>query len=280
MEGRGVTNYSSNPSHGYTTNTTEFDDELMKRKIITFEQAMLAKGCSAEEAKRLVQLKQQQEASKNQTSISQPLTDTKKNSTQEKESEAIDEFRSRRLLQLQHGNVIPISRPEWNKEVNDASHSQWVVILLTCNASAPNMNPYHHEICLKIEQDIVPCLASKYSEVKWVRIPSKSAIENWPDDNLPTIFCYRYGQLKKQLVGLQEFGAINVDSLDYKLGKLGVVESDVEIDPDCLEKQNNVQNRRNMETSTYGRSKFQGGMATFATSNDNDDDLSDYDDVD
>lgn len=58
MQGRGVTNFSAaNPSHGYTTATTEFDDELIKRGIVTMEQAMLAKGASAEEAFRLVEEK-------------------------------------------------------------------------------------------------------------------------------------------------------------------------------------------------------------------------------
>ena len=39
MQGRGLTNYDpSKPSHEYTTSTTQFDDELMKRGIINFEQ--------------------------------------------------------------------------------------------------------------------------------------------------------------------------------------------------------------------------------------------------
>jgi hypothetical protein len=39
MQGRGVTNYAtSKPSHEYTTATTEFDDALLKRGIISFEQ--------------------------------------------------------------------------------------------------------------------------------------------------------------------------------------------------------------------------------------------------
>lgn len=39
MQGRGVTNYStSKPTHEYTTNTTEFDDALLQRGIINFEQ--------------------------------------------------------------------------------------------------------------------------------------------------------------------------------------------------------------------------------------------------
>jgi hypothetical protein len=39
MQGRGVTNYStSKPSHEYTTSTSEFDDALLQRGIVSFEQ--------------------------------------------------------------------------------------------------------------------------------------------------------------------------------------------------------------------------------------------------
>ena len=56
MQGRGVTKYStSKPSHEYTTSTTEFDDELIRRKIVTKEQSLMAKGASLEEAIRLIE---------------------------------------------------------------------------------------------------------------------------------------------------------------------------------------------------------------------------------
>jgi hypothetical protein len=54
MQGRGVTNFSvDRPSHEYTTATTEFDDELIRRGIVTTEQAMMAKGASAGRAIQL-----------------------------------------------------------------------------------------------------------------------------------------------------------------------------------------------------------------------------------
>ena len=58
MQGRGVTNFAADkPSHGFTTSTTEFDDALIKRGIVTTEQAMMAKGASAEDAVRLAEEK-------------------------------------------------------------------------------------------------------------------------------------------------------------------------------------------------------------------------------
>ncbi len=310
MEGRGVTNYSTDPNHGFTTKTSQFDDELLKRNIVTFEQAMMAKGASLEEAQRLKQLKQDQD-----DAVANPhppggeyTAKTQKHKHQSDEENSnhedaeLEEYRTKRRIQLQHGNnVIPISRTEWNRQVNEASLKQWVVILLTSTSSAPNLHPYHLEICHKVEQIIIPHLASKFDEVKWVSIPSKNAIENWPDDNLPTLFCYKRGTLQCQLVGLEEFGVgivsgrtneVTEDGVEYRLGRMGVLETDIDVDPNIAaarKTRNQGTSRsskgRNMShggneragASDYGRSRFEGGMATFAT---NDEDLSDYDDVD
>lgn len=276
MEGPGVTTYDINkPSHAFTTETSEFDDALLKRNIITFEQAMMAKGASYQEAQRLAQLRESQEANTKtnfdwRTQSDSSTNETETDSGAHEEDSELKEYRLKRLTQLQHGDVIPISRTDWNEQVNDSSHSQWVVILLTSQSSAPNLNPYHLELCHKLEQIIIPHLAGKFHEVKWVRIPSQSAIENWPDDNLPTLFCYRHGKLQHQLVGLGDFEEIDEDYVEFKLGRMGVLETDVEVIPrrkDRLISNNPV---------LFG-SKFQGGMSTFATTADM---MQDYDDID
>ena len=49
-----TTSYSlDKPTYAYTARTTEFDDALIRRGIVTLEQAMMGKGASAAEAKRL-----------------------------------------------------------------------------------------------------------------------------------------------------------------------------------------------------------------------------------
>jgi hypothetical protein len=56
MQGRGVTNFSGDkPSYALSTQTTEFDDQLIQRGIVSREQVMMAKGASPEEAVRLAQ---------------------------------------------------------------------------------------------------------------------------------------------------------------------------------------------------------------------------------
>jgi hypothetical protein len=276
MNGRGVTSYDINkPSHSFTTETSEFDDALLKRNIITFEQAMMRKGASQQEANELAQWKKAKEQSdRNSTFIAEPASTSSKtredgDSEEEEEEEyELQEYRSRRLHELQYGNVIPISRTEWTEEVNECSHSKWVVILLTSDSCAPNLIPQHLELCRKLEQRIIPHLAEKFQEVKWVRIPSKSAIENWPDDNLPTLFCYRHGKLMQQMVGLGDFEQMDEDYVEYKLGQLGVLETDIDVPRQMIKTHQDAQ-------LSFG-SKFQGGMSTFFTKFDDDD----YDDVD
>ncbi len=300
MQGRGVTNYSiDKPSHSYTTQTTQFDDALLSRNIITFEQAMMAKGASPEEAKRLAALKLQHEQEQNLAANSTACYNIDSSSSHhEKDKEGdddaalLEEYRSKRLVQLQHGNIIPISRTDWSEQVNQSSHGQWVVVLLTSTSSAPNLTPDHKDICLKVESELVPELAGKFQEVKWLSIPSTSAIENWPDENLPTIFCYRSGELQCQLVGLGDFGNIvgsgsgysrtnsysSSDALEYKLGRMGVLETTIEFKYDSGRGRQTIGTGAKESSSIpYGRSKFQGGMSTFATKGYESDD---YDDVD
>jgi hypothetical protein len=79
-----------------------------------------------------------------------------------------------------------------------------------------------------------------------------------------------------QLVGLGDFGNVSADSLEFKLGRMGVLESDIDVDPETV---HDPCNSRTMDQPcSYGRSKFKGGMATYATTTG--EDSSDYDDVD
>lgn len=49
-------------------------------------------------------------------------------------------------------------------------------------------------------------LAPKFKYIKFVKIRSTQAIENWPEKNLPTIFFYHGGELQTQLITLSAVG--------------------------------------------------------------------------
>ena len=258
---------------------------------------MMAKGATYEEATRLKELKLNENKNLDIVySISNKDKNEKESNDEggeDDEDDFIKRYREKRIKELKsekYGSVIPIARNEWNHQVNDVSQDgTWVVINLTAQKSSPHRHPMHKDICVLIEHEIIPQLAMKFPAVKFVSIPSTSAIENWPENNLPTLFCYRYGKLQHQLVGLDEFGvrqqsdSIHCDNVEYRLGQLGIIESDIQEDAQFDEtKQLKRSTIRSSTTSpgaqNYGRSHFGGVMSKLQTSRDSDE--SDYDDVD
>lgn len=59
--------------------------------------------------------------------------------------------------------------------------------------------------CRLVEEAMMR-LAPKFKYIKFVKIRSTQAIENWPEKNLPTIFFYHGGELKTQLITLAAVG--------------------------------------------------------------------------
>ena len=317
------------PEYEYTTSTTQFDDELMKRDIITFEQAMMAKGASAEEARRLAHAHKYGEGVADGGGASEELKGGKRRKARRRRSgsdsntededddeygqahnigsngnhdddddedddEFLAKYRKMRLRELQdksrYGDVLHISRTDWTREVNEASRDgQWVVINLTRGSSAATISARHVDACEMVERAASE-LARRFPRVKFVSIAASAANEHWPSHNLPTMFCYRDGRLQRQMIGVEEFGGhgITTDRVEWRLAQLGVVETDLEDDPErgSYEYEGGEYEDdagRAVGTSSAGtpkgRSQFGGMMSTWATRRDSDEeeDLSDID---
>ncbi|KAL3776322.1 hypothetical protein HJC23_011647 [Cyclotella cryptica] len=301
MEGRGVTNYSSDkPSYGFSTATTEFDDALISRGIVTFEQAMLAKGASPAEALRLTKLHEKEQETSSRSHVSKKNVDgsldeqlgersdtVSDGSTDGDDQEFISKYRQMRLKEMKHeetnpihakkyGELIFIARSDWNREVNEASQDgQWVIVNLSRSSSC--LSQRHDEMCDKV-QEIIVGLADRFEGIKFVSIPSNSAIENWPAENLPTLFCYRFGKLQHQLIGIGAFGGsgVNLERVEWRLAKLGVLETELEEDPKPSNR-TSCSTRSNSYTGMTS-SAFGGTGCRLATRRE--DDESDYDNVD
>jgi Arc/MetJ-type ribon-helix-helix transcriptional regulator len=244
MEGRGVTNYSGDkPSYAFSTSTTEFDDTLIKRGIVNFEQAMMAKGASVKEAKRLARVKQGEE----EAAIEENETESEQDESDD--DEFLERYRQQRLQQLKQGSfgeVVPISRPDWVREVNEDSMKVWVVVVLTS----------HDVERTGSVENAVQVLAPKFSTVKFVTIPSGAAIPNWPEDNLPTIFLYRYGKLQTELIRVKQY--ISAEELEWKLAEFQVLKTTMKEAP-LGNEQGGVRGRG------YGPSMFGGTMTQLQT---------------
>ena len=76
------------------------------------------------------------------------------------------------------------------------SKSAWVVVHL-----------YQDSIveCRLLDETLLQ-IAQKFKYIKFLKIKSTQAVENWPDRNLPTLFLYHDGELKTQLITLKEVG--------------------------------------------------------------------------
>lgn len=55
-------------------------------------------------------------------------------------------------------------------------------------------------LCTLINQHLAS-LARKFPTTKFLKSISTTCIPNWPDSNLPTIFIYANGEMKKQIIG-------------------------------------------------------------------------------
>ncbi|GAX26246.1 hypothetical protein FisN_16Lh074 [Fistulifera solaris] len=189
MEGSGVTNYATDkPSYAYSTATTEFDEALLQRDIVTPTQVFLAKGASLEQAQRLVMLREV----KNVTIDPTNSDDDDDDDDFSDDEEIMQRYRQQRHQQAT--SVHYIQRNEWHRHVNEASLKQWVVVCLT---SSDTERTGH------IEQAVKEVARSTTSGMQFVFIPYQHAIEgNWPFHNLPCLFLYRYGVLQKQMMQL------------------------------------------------------------------------------
>lgn len=140
------------------------------------------------------------------------------------------EYRNKRIAELKalsskakFGSVIEISAQDYVSEVNKAGEDIWVVLHLY-KQGIP--------LCSLLNQ-FMTNLAMKYPTVKFLKSISTTCIPNYPDKNLPTIFIYSGGELKKQYIGPVELRGPNCtqDEIEFMLGKAGAVNTNITEDP-------------------------------------------------
>ncbi|KAK9885924.1 hypothetical protein WA026_013802 [Henosepilachna vigintioctopunctata] len=150
---------------------------------------------------------------------------------EDSEDEAIlNAYRDKRIAEMKvmlekskFGSVGEISAQDYVDEVNKAGKDIWVVLHLY-KQGIP--------ICALINEHLRH-LAQKYPMVKFLKAISTTCIPNYPDRNLPTIFIYYEGDLKKQFIGSQDFSYadLSMKELEYMLGKTGAIDTDIKENP-------------------------------------------------
>ncbi|XP_065162052.1 viral IAP-associated factor homolog [Atheta coriaria] len=140
------------------------------------------------------------------------------------------EYRKKRIAEMQalaskerFGWVQEISAQDYIGQVNKAGEGIWVVLHLY-KQGIP--------LCALINQ-FMQELAGRFKTVKFLKAIAQTCIPNYPDKNLPSIFIYYEGELKKQIVGPLDLRGPNLtcDEFEYILGKAGAVNTDIKEDP-------------------------------------------------
>ncbi|PHH76563.1 hypothetical protein CDD80_1424 [Ophiocordyceps camponoti-rufipedis] len=143
----------------------------------------------------------------------------------------VEQYRQKRMAELRslqtksvHGSVYPLSKPEYQREVTDASRNGPVLVNLTSsmgtNAESARLSELWREA------------AREYGDIKFCEIRASQAIENYPDKNCPTILVYKNGDIVKQVVTLATMGGarMTMRNLDNVLVEVGAVSaSDIRV---------------------------------------------------
>ncbi|KAK9322607.1 thioredoxin-like protein [Lipomyces orientalis] len=139
------------------------------------------------------------------------------------EDEFIAAYRRKRLqelaqLQVQRqkfGRVFPVSKPEYQKEVTEASTECFVVVHLSLQQNLQS----------KLLGGLFLRASEKFGEIKFVDIPGSRAIEGYPDRNCPTLLVYKDTDVKKQYVTLRLIGgdSMRMEDLERVLVDVGAV---------------------------------------------------------
>ncbi|KUJ13778.1 putative Phosducin-like protein 2, partial [Mollisia scopiformis] len=136
----------------------------------------------------------------------------------------LEAYRQQRVQELAsltkkavHGTVYPISKPDYSKEVTDASQNGPVLVNLTSGLGT--------NIESRVLTELWRTAAREYGEVKFCEIRGDMAIEGYPDRNCPTILVYHKGDIVKQVVTLMTMSGVRIGmpEIDKLLVEVGAV---------------------------------------------------------
>ncbi|KAL2198486.1 thioredoxin-like protein [Corynascus similis CBS 632.67] len=133
---------------------------------------------------------------------------------EDEEDEAfLEQYRQKRMQELSalqqksvHGSVYPISKPDYAREVTEASQNGPVLVNLS--------SPQGSNVESRVLSDLWRQAAREYGDVKFCEMRADKAIEGYPERNCPTILVYDKGDIVKQIVTLATVGGVRMSMLD------------------------------------------------------------------
>lgn len=143
----------------------------------------------------------------------------------------LESYRQKRMQELAslktkavHGSVYPVSKPDYARDITEASKNGPVFVNLTSSLGT--------NIESRVLSELWKQAAQEYGDIKFCEMRADKAIENYPERNCPTILVYKNGDIAKQIVTLMTLGGVrmNMRNLDNLLVEVGAIpESDMRV---------------------------------------------------
>ncbi len=136
----------------------------------------------------------------------------------------LESYRQQRVAELSslsksaiYGTVYPVSKPDYSREVTEASQTGPVLVNLTSGLGT--------NVESRVLSELWRTAAREFGEVKFCEIRGDMAIEGYPDRNCPTILVYNKGDIVKQIVTLMTLGGVRIGmtEIDKLLIEVGAI---------------------------------------------------------
>nr|POE62513.1 phosducin-like protein 2 [Quercus suber] len=136
----------------------------------------------------------------------------------------LDQYRQKRMNELAtlqtasvYNQVYPVQKPDYPREVTEASQKSFVFVLLT-SSTGTNIES---QLLIELWRE----LARKFGDVKFCQMQADLCIEGYPDRNTPTVLVYKDGEIKRQIVTLKELSGTStgIEDLEKVLVQLGAI---------------------------------------------------------
>ncbi len=184
----------------------------------------------------------------------------------DEDEDFLESYRQKRMAELSsttqasiYNQVYHLQKPEYSKDVTEASHKAYVLVLLTSSQGTNTES----RVLMEIWTDV----SKRFGDVKFCQMRADLCIEGYPDKNTPTVLVYKDGDIKKQLVTLRELGGVRTTAQDVErlLVDVGAVRQG-----DARLKRKGEDN--DGESTATGSKIRQGNIGTAATVEDDDSD--------
>ncbi|KAH7381618.1 phosducin family protein [Pyrenochaeta sp. MPI-SDFR-AT-0127] len=142
----------------------------------------------------------------------------------EEDEDFLETYRKKRMAELStttaasiYNQVYHLQKPDYSKDVTEASQKAHVFVLLTSSQGTNTES----RVLIEIWRE----LSKRFGDVKFCQMRADLCIEGYPDKNTPTVLVYRDGDIKRQIVTLRELGGVrtNVQHLEKLLVDVGAV---------------------------------------------------------